>query len=205
MRSENLSSKPFSGRFFNYLLSANRPRLDDFMHWLFHPGMLFQARQQWWGNEQERSVPHEGLDLCWFEDEAGNRLALDHTTMIPAPFTGTVVKISRDFLGQSIFLAHDMELNCGRRLYTTFGHTSPVASLAEGQSVAEAEIIASVANPGNRKTTVPPHLHLTLAWIPRAAGYEQLTWEYMGTSPKITLLNPLAVFPTTYYLVMQRP
>ena len=60
-----------AGRFFDYLLSANRPRLDGFRQWLFHPGMLFQARQQWWGKEKPRSTPHEGLDLCWFEDVCG--------------------------------------------------------------------------------------------------------------------------------------
>ena len=112
-----------------------------------------------------------------------------------------VVKISRDFLGQSIFLAHGDDPVAGRRLYTAFGHTSPVASLAEGLAVAEAEIIAAVANPGNRKTTVPPHLHLTLAWIPSTVGYEQLTWNYLGGNPEITLLDPLAVFPTCWAMV----
>ena len=187
-----------TGRFFDHLLSANRPRLDGFKQWLFHPGMLFQARQQWWGREQPRPARHEGLDLYWYEEADGHRRQVDQTMVIPAPFPGTVVKISRDFLGQSIFLAHDMELNGGSRLYTAFGHTSPVASLAEGQSVAEAEIIASVANPGNRKTTVPPHLHLTLAWIPSTAGYEQLTWESLSKAPEIALLDPLAVFPTCW-------
>ena len=141
-----------AGRFFDYLLSANCPRLDGFRRWLFHPGMLFQARQQWWGKEKPRSTPHEGLDLCWFEDVAGNRLALDYSTVIPAPFAGTVVKIAGDFLGQSIFLAHDVYPAADCRLYTAFGHTTPRKSLAAGQSVAEAEIIASVSAPVNRKT-----------------------------------------------------
>ena len=189
-----------SGRFFNHLLNANRPRLDGFKHWLFHPGMLFQARQQWWGLEQSRSTPHEGLDLCWFEDVAGNRLALDQTTVIPAPSAGTVVKISRDFLGQSIFLAHDIEPMPGRRLYTALGHTNPVESLAEGQTVSEAEIIASISTPVNRKTTVPPHLHLTLAIIPDPVAREQLTWNYLGSGTEILLINPLDVFPTTSVL-----
>ena len=85
---------------------VNRPRLDGFKQWLFQPGMLFLARQQWWGRERPRPTLHEGLDLCWYEDMEGRRRALDQTTVIPAPFAGTVVKISRDFLGQSIFLAH---------------------------------------------------------------------------------------------------
>ncbi len=189
-----------SGRFFDILLQVNRPRLDGFKQWLFHPGMLFQARQQWWGKEASRPTLHEGLDLCWFEDDAGNRLALDHTTMIPTPFTGTVVKISRDFLGQSIFLVHDTYLAVDRRLYTAMGHTSPRKGLAEGQSISEGEIIASVANP-IRKTTVPPHLHLTLAVIPDNVAYDQLIWNYLGAAQDITLLDPLAVFPTTFLII----
>ena len=48
---------------------------------------------------------------------------------------------------------------------------------------------------------MPPHLHLTLAWIPSTVGYEQLTWNYLGGAPEITLLDPLAVFPTTYAII----
>ena len=201
MRSENLSCKPLSGRFFDILLQVNRPRLDVFKQWLFHPGMLFQARQQWWGKEESRATLHEGLDLCWFADDAGNRLALDHTTMIPAPFTGTVVKISRDFLGQSIFLVHDTYPAADHRLVTAFGHTRPVENLAEGQSIAEAEIIASVSDPVNRQTKVPPHLHLTLAVIPDTVAYDHLTWNYLGAAQNVTLLDPLAVFPTTFSII----
>jgi hypothetical protein len=186
-----------TGRFFSLLLAVNRPRLDGFKHWLFHPGMLFQSRQQWWGDEKPRSNSHEGLDLCWFEDVSGNRQSLDHTTAIPAPFPGTIAKISRDFLGQSIFVAHDLFPEPDRRLYTAFGHTSPRSGLAVEQKVAEGEILATVSAPANRKTTVEPHLHITLALIPDSMPATQLTWNNLGTEPTIILLDPLAVFPTT--------
>lgn len=185
-----------SGRFFDLLLAANRPRLAGFRRWLFYPGMLFQSRQQWWGQEKLRSTPHEGLDLCWFEDVAGNRRGLDQTTVIPAPFPGEVVKISPDFLGQSIFLAHAMVPASGHRLLTAFGHTTPLEGLAVGQEVLEGGLLAAVSVPVNRKTSVPPHLHLTLALIPEDLALEQLDWETIGTDPAITLLDPLTVFPT---------
>ena len=135
-----------TGRFFYLLLAVNRPRLDGFKHWLFHPGMLFQSRQQWWGDEKPRSNPHEGLDLCWFKDVGGNRQSLDHTTVIPIPFPGTIVKISRDFLGQSIFVAHDILPEPDRRLYTALGHTSPRPGLAVGQKVLECQAARSKAD-----------------------------------------------------------
>lgn len=189
----------FSGRFFQYLLDVNRPRLNDFKQWLFHPGMLFQARQQWWGKEESRATLHEGLDLCWFEDDAGYRHSLDQTTVIPAPFAGAVVKISRDFLGQSIFITH--EIFSGRRLYTALGHTIPKEGLAEGQMVSEGEIIASIAVPLKKKPSVPPHLHVTLALLPDDMPVEYLTWDRLGIEPAITLLDPLIVFPTASIVI----
>jgi hypothetical protein len=195
-----ISKSRLAGRFFEYLLAANRARLDGFKQWHFHPGMLFQARQQWWGREQPRSTPHEGLDLCWFEDMAGNRRSLDQSIVIPVPFPGRIVKISRDFLGQSIFVAHDMEPVAGRRLYTAFGHTAPEDGPAEGKSVAEGEIIAAISAPDQKKTAVPPHLHLTLALIPDTVTPERLTWNYFNMAAAVMLLDPLAVFPTTYVI-----
>jgi hypothetical protein len=189
---------PLSGHFFDYLLAVNRPRLDGFQHWLLHPGMLFQARRQWWGQEKNRPHPHEGLDLCWFEDTVGRRQDLDHSTVIPAPFAGTVVKISPDFLGESIFLAHALDQATGRRLYIAFGHTAPRPGLAAGQSVVQADIIGSISAPANRRSSVPPHLHITLAWLPDPLDPEQLAWDTLGTDPTIRLVDPLAVFPTRW-------
>jgi murein DD-endopeptidase MepM/ murein hydrolase activator NlpD len=194
-------SNHITRRFFDLLLAANRPHLDGFHHWLFHPGMLFQSRQQWWAREKPRSTPHEGLDLCWFEDISGTRRSLDHTTLIPAPCSGTVVKISPDFLGQSIFLACAIVLAEDRRLYTAFGHTDPRAGLDVGQQVLEGDIIATVSTPDISKTTVPPHLHLTLALTPDTVTLDQLAWDNIGTDPSITLLDPLAVFPTPYAML----
>ena len=183
------------GRFFEYLLAANRGRLVGFKHWLFHPGMLFRARQQWWGGEQTRSNPHEGLDLCYFEDMAGRRHSLDQTIVIPVPCPGRIVKISRDFLGQSIFVAHDMEPIAGCRLYTAFGHTAPEEGLSEGKSVSEGEIIASISAPDQEKTAVPPHLHLTLALIPDTVTPDQLTWAYLGSGNDHNPFGPAGRFP----------
>jgi Peptidase family M23 len=201
MKPGDQSSGPLAGRFFDYLLGVNRPRLNDFAHWLFLPGMLFQAREQWWGEEKSRPTLHEGLDLCWYEDISGQRRQLDQTIIIPSAFSGTVVKISPDFLGQSIFLAHGRGPEVGRRLYTAFGHTRPVERLAAGQAIAEGEIIASVSSPDNRKTKVPPHLHLTLALLSEDIGPDQLTWDYLGSAKDIALLDPLVIFPTSYALI----
>jgi hypothetical protein len=192
---------PLSGRFFDHLLAANPGQLGQLKHWLFHPGMLFHSRRQWWGQEKPRPAPHEGLDLCWFADMAGNRRSLDQTIRVPVPFPGRIAGISRDFLGQSIFVAHDLEPAPGRRLYTAFGHTTPRPGLAVAQTVPEGDIIAAVSAAAHRKTSVPLHLHLTLALIPEDCPLDQFTWDNLGTDPTITLLDPLTVFPTNFVLL----
>lgn len=187
--------------FFDRLLAANQPALAALKKWLFHPGMLFRSGQQWWGQKKPRSTPHEGLDLCWFEDVAGNRQFLDQTTVIPAPFSGKVMRIFPDFLGQSIFLAHAMEGLAGKRLFTAFGHTTPLSWLGVGDEVLAGDILATVSAPGNRKTRVPPHLHITLGLMPGDLSPDRLMWETLGAEAEIILLDPLTVFPTCWAML----
>lgn len=190
-----------TGPFFDLLLAVNPAALSDFQRWLFHPGMLFEAPRQWWGQEKPRPSPHEGLDLCWFEDQAGRRRALDQGLCVPVPFPGRIVHLCRDFLGHSIFIAHALRPDLGRCLYTAFGHTAPRPGLAVAQTVRAGEVIATLSAPAGRPTAVPPHLHLTLALLPDPFPVGRLAWETLGSDPDITLLDPLAVFPTCFAMV----
>jgi hypothetical protein len=188
-------STPVS-RFFDYLLKMNPESLKDFRRWRFQPGMLFNAWEQWWGREGRRASAHEGIDLCSFEDGAGQINFLDGTVQVPATFAGAVVKIERDFLGQSIYLRHAISSGDGGRLLTAYGHTRPVEGLAVGRHVAEGEIIASLAPVPVRKNGMRAHLHLTLAWAPAALPLDRLTWENLGRDEAIRLIDPLAVLAT---------
>jgi murein DD-endopeptidase MepM/ murein hydrolase activator NlpD len=180
-------------KFFDYLLASNGPALAGFKSWLFQPGMLFNSLETWWGERQPRSTPHEGLDLCWFADGAGQRRRVAQDLRIPATFAGKIVKLDRDFLGISIYLSHEILAADGRQLYTAYGHTQPLASLQVGQRVAEGEIIATIAASSGKKARVLPHLHLTLAWMPRALATVRLAWQNLGHDPAITLIDPLAI------------
>lgn len=180
-------------RFFSQLLASNHPALTHFKNWLFQPGMEFDSLETWWGERKPRRTPHEGLDLCWFEDAAGQVKELDENIRIPATFAGEVVKIDHDFLGKSIFLRHEIFAADGRQLYTAYGHTQPSTELKVGQKVAAEEIIATIAAPPEKKTAVLPHLHLTVAWMPAEVASEQLDWRNLGRDPAITLFDPLAV------------
>ncbi len=173
------------------MLASNRAEMAGFKSWLFQPGMLFNSLETWWGEKKPRAAPHEGLDLCFFEDAAGQIKKVDENIKIPATFAGKIVKLDRDFLGESIYLSHEIFSADGRQLYTAYGHTRPLASLQVGKAVAAGEIIAQISAAAGKKIQIPPHLHLTFAWIPVPIALDRLNWPNLGTDPTITLIDPL--------------
>ena len=74
------------------------------------------------------------------------------------------------------------------------GHTVPRDGLKTGQQVAAGEIIAAVAGFPGQKTNLPPHVHLTFAWVPKDFRLDQLTWKNLGHDPGITLIDPLSSY-----------
>ena len=187
------SSPDLNSKFMEFMVAHNRPRMDGFKRWVFHPGMLFQALEKWWGDQGRRALPHEGLDLYSFEDAVGQVKTVDQHTQIPAAFAGRIVKIDRDFLGKSIFMSHAIITAGGRQLWSAFGHTVVRDGLKTGQTVAAGEIIAAISGFPGRKTNLLPHVHLTFAWVPADFSAEQLTWKNLGNDPGITLIDPLGV------------
>jgi murein DD-endopeptidase MepM/ murein hydrolase activator NlpD len=177
---------------FDDLLANNRMSMAGFKRWRFQPGMLFNSRETWWGDKNPRATPHEGLDLCCFEDRDGKIKNLAKEINLPAAFAGEIIKIGRDFLGQSIFISHEIFSEDRRQLCSAYGHTKPRANLSVGLQVAAGEIIAVVSFSG-RKSAVPPHLHLTFAWIPVPIDPERLNWPNLGRAPAITLIDPLTI------------
>jgi murein DD-endopeptidase MepM/ murein hydrolase activator NlpD len=184
-----------ASRFFDYLLASNSDEMAGFKKWRFQPGMLFKARETWWGKQRPRPTPHEGLDLCCFEDVNGEIKQVNEHTRVPATLAGTVIKIDHDFLGKSIYLSHEIYSADQRQLYTAYGHTEPCAALEVGKQVAEGEIIAVIAADPGKPSKVLPHLHLTLAWMPVPIHPDRLDWQNLGTDPAITLIDPLSLLP----------
>jgi hypothetical protein len=180
-------------RFLEYLLQNNQPYMAGFKKWLFLPGMLFNSSEQWWGDKQPRSTSHEGIDLCRFEDAAGEVKELNGSIQIPAAFAGIMRKIENDYLGKSIFISHEIFDSNKRQLLTIYGHTSPAEGIDSSGTVAEGEIIGVISDQPGRKNSLLPHLHITVAWIPPGLPPEQLTWQNIGRSREITLLDPLLI------------
>lgn len=195
---------PLAGSFLPHLLAANPAGLAGFAIWVLLPGMLFGSREQWWGQRQPRSAPHEGLDLFCYEDTAGSLHRVPETLAVPAPLAGRVVKLAADFLGTSIFLAHDLWSGLAR-LYSGLGHTLPAPTLRVGDEVAAGDLIAHLAAPGERSPRVPAHLHLTFAWLPPAASPESLDWRTLGGDPAVRLLDPLPLLALPHRVANSLP
>ncbi len=174
-------------------LLAELNRLDDFgfHHWVFRPGMMYEARYTWWGEKKERRRPHEGLDVCLYSDRHGRLHRLDANTKVPAAHGGVVVKIIDDFLGKSMILA---PLSTDRKtavFFTIYGHTDPVPGIGTGRVVRKGEVIATIAAASGKTQSVTPHLHLTMGTMPEEISFRELTWEIIGSSRALTLFDPL--------------
>jgi len=188
-----MESLPHESRFFDFLLEINQPHMNNFEKWVFHPGMLFNSLDKWWGNKKKRETAHEGIDLCCFKESNGQVSNLHKEIKIPATFSGKIVKTEKDFLGTSIYLSHNIFSPDQRQLYTVYGHTVPLNSLKGRQKVAEGEPIAAVSESIREGMDILPHLHISFAWVPVSLDSGLLSWRNLAQNPEITLIDPLSV------------
>ena len=166
-----------------------------FKEWIFYPGMLFQNMEAWWTDNGLRPTPHEGIDLCFYRDNAGKVRRIDNGTKIPVMYTGDIVHTHDDFLGKSIYVKHSINDKSGNALHTIYGHTIPRNLHDTKKRVRQGDIIAEVAAvPENSK--VLPHIHITMAWIPESLPCKRLNWGTIWTSRSVTLCNPLEYIDT---------
>jgi hypothetical protein len=192
---------PVTGSFQERFTSGNN--LDEFKEWLFHPGMLFNSSAQWWGDGGRRKTPHEGLDLCLYRTKTGDIRYLEAITQVPVMFEGIVVKVGKDFLGKSAFINHDGYRQGKRSLYTIYGHLELAGHIHPGLRLGEGEIIGTIADTGGR--LIPPHLHISVAWLPDEITSLQLDWKVVAERRRVVLLDPLRAIDCPYSIVARIP
>jgi hypothetical protein len=171
-------------RFTEYLVRLNTLR---FKKWLFEPGMLFSSESKWWGDKGCRGYRHNGLDLRAYENQEGVHETISEGTKIPLIYEGRIVRIIEDFLGYTIFAAHEI-FDKGSQLYTIYGHVQPSADVLIDRFTSEGKVVANLAGPKNMK--VPAHLHLSIAFIPETIGVETITWQTIDKFENIIFLDP---------------
>jgi hypothetical protein len=181
-----LAAPPFVEQF----LRLNGFDAEEFVGWEFLPGMRFGERNAWWREGAPRDAPHEGLDLAAFRARGGRSVPLEPGTLIPVLWAGTVAAVVPDFLGRSVFVAHDCRDAGGRRLHSVYGHLDPRPGLESGCALCEGEEVGVIADPAARTSSVPSHLHVTVAWIAAGAS-ETIDWRTLRDSAKTLLTDPL--------------
>jgi hypothetical protein len=190
-------------RFTEFLIRANALDKDGFEQWIFRPGMLFNGLNKWWGDQEKRDKPHEGLDLCLYRVQRGRILRLDEKTKIPVIYDGVVVRIVNDFLGRSVIIEHSTSDSDNSRFCTIYGHTNPSDDLHIGRIVKRGDIIATLADASKSKANIFSHLHISLGWASKVDSYDKLDWETIGALNTLKLLDPLDVIDWPY-LVLER-
>lgn len=155
--------------------------------------MKFAERAAWWRGGADRAGAHEGLDICYYRTGDGMRLSLGPGARVPVIFGGEVVSIVDDFLGASVFVAHERRDRENRRLHTVYGHLCPRPGLEPGSILAGTATVGTIAAASGRTTAAPPHLHLTLALIARGGRPERLDWEALRDRSRVRLLDPMTI------------
>ncbi|HWR58109.1 MAG TPA: hypothetical protein VN328_04400, partial [Thermodesulfovibrionales bacterium] len=145
-----------------------------FNKWIFEPGMLFSAGMKWWEEIGRRGQRHNGLDLRSYEADDGTVKALDPGTKVPIIYEGKIVSSIKDFLGHTLFAAHEIYQE-DSQLFTIYGHVLQTPDLPFDRLLNEGTEIAVLAGSSNRN--VPAHLHISAALIPMAIPAEALTWK----------------------------
>ena len=184
---------PAPSSFSERLILWNSLAAAGFAAWDFLPGMRFVEREAWWRGGNDRAVAHEGLDVCWFRTGAGKLLSLGAGARVPAVYPGEVVTVVGDFLGTSLFVAHERRDARGRQLHTIYGHLRPRSGLTSGSRIGDGDAVGTIADTSGVKRAVPPHLHLTLALIDRDGGPERLDWAGLQDRGRVLLLDPMII------------
>ena len=169
-----------------------------FEEWVFHPAMLFGSYSKWWGDLEKRDRPHEGLDLYLYRTKEGDIRYLDEKMKIPVIFKGQIVKVGDDFLGESVFVSHSDYESDGSQLYTIYGHIKPCDRMRPSERLSEGDIIGTIADARKSGGVIPPHLHVSVAWIPNTVRSQELSWQIVGSLAKVVLLDPLSVIECPY-------
>jgi murein DD-endopeptidase MepM/ murein hydrolase activator NlpD len=178
-------------RFTEMFIAANGLDPDDFYGWAFSPGMLFGSPDKWWGDFGRRAFPHEGLDVCLFQDSGGQVRPLSAGTRIPLMHPGRVRALFTDFLGQAVIIEHAGLLAENANLMSVYAHTRPQAHIKPGVMVAAGEIIATIADTSASKARIRPHLHLSFGRPAPDLTWEPFVWNCMRDPHQVVLIDPL--------------
>lgn len=141
----------------------------------------------------QRTHPHEGVDVCFYTTKRGSRANLYLDTCIPPLYSGEVVKVFDDFIGQTILVRHAIFYEKNYQLYSMYGHVDPLFHVTAGREVDCSEKIATIADTAIKKRPMLPHLHISTLWLPCSFPAETIKWG-MENDTAVRFCDPLEFF-----------
>lgn len=181
------------------LLEAVNECLAGVRNFNFYPGMLFASRDKWWPDSGLRPTAHEGIDICYYTDGAGRERSFSPRIAIPAMAPGRIFAVCRDFLGQSVFINHEMDDS--QRFLSVYAHIVLHRQVYIGRTVQAGEVVGTVADTAGRKNRMPAHVHLSLMRIPQTMPHDMLDWKFICSSDQVELIDPLSMLDCDYVAI----
>ncbi|MBF0101781.1 MAG: hypothetical protein HQK77_12825 [Desulfobacterales bacterium] len=178
--------------FLDQLVIQNELCQHGFDSWFFHEGMCFQSMEIWWNNSKKRSMPHEGVDVCFYADIDHELKMLGTDADIPAIFSGECIHICKDFIGETLVLGHDIYNSAGHQLLTFYAHVDTKNTISLNTRIITGDIIAWIAPVS--KPSVLPHLHLSVAWISPDYSISTFDWKTYHHDSRLQFCNPMNFF-----------
>ena len=165
-----------------------------------YPGMEFRSEIKWWPDKGMRATPHEGIDVCYYIDSSGKEYRVTPEFRVPVMATGRIVAISKDYLGETVFLDHQYEQLS--RFLSIYAHITPRPDLKTGDKVCAGDVIGTVADTAGKKNRIPAHLHISLMSIARAVPADKFDWHMISYPEDAKLIDPLSM-PDTKKIQLQ--
>jgi len=187
--------------FSSSLINWNRLIVYGFDRWAFYQGMVFGSKEKWWGDWGKRVRAHEGLDLCFYTNKHDKIIKLELTTQIITMLAGTVAEVVDDLLGKSVFIKHNLKNSGGNHLFTIYSHINPVTVIDPGVFIDKAEVISTIADTKKKNPELPPHLHISIVWIPASLEKKGLNWKNLNNSDSVIFLDPLRLINCDYTIL----
>lgn len=157
--------------------------------WQFYPGMLQDSHGMWWADFGRRSTCHEGVDICFYSLPGTPFSPLAPGAAVPAMFSGRILNITGDLLGQSVVV--DLEEKSDDRPVMVYSHLDALAGLAPGDLIKRGQIIGHTFDTRTRGSRLLSHLHLSCICLWSAPVHNPLDWTLFTDREKVFHLNPV--------------
>lgn len=159
-----------------------------------YPGMEFRSEIKWWPDKGMRVTPHEGVDICYYADASGEECRVTPDFRVPVMATGRVLAVSKDYLGETVFLDHQYDQLT--RFLSIYAHITPLPGLKTGDIICAGNAIGNVADTNGKRNRIPAHLHISLMTVARSVPVEKLDWQMISYPEEAKLVDPLEMFDT---------